>query len=218
MPGKAAQSDDQAVEKITATTKKSKRGGRRPGSGRKLGSGDGLTAKVQVCVTPEQKKTFDMIGGPRWLRGVLEREHGDEPLPEEGARPPQTGEQVPYGALFPCLNRPKSAAAGSREIDLHRTLVPSPETTLVVRVRNNDLVDEGILAADLLVVDRGVQPDNGSIVVLRFGECHLVRRLVVNGRRSEFHASAPGIEPLVPEEGDDWKVLGVVIGVVRTMR
>ncbi len=50
------------------------RGGARPGAGRKRGSGKGFTTKVQVCVTPEQKDRFELLGAADWLRSYLNGE------------------------------------------------------------------------------------------------------------------------------------------------
>lgn len=277
---------------------KSKRGGARPGAGRKLGSGEGLTSKLQVCVTPEQKEAFEALGGARWLRKLIERERLIQIVPDtptdfghligDGAkeRTDQEVSLVPPGSLFPRVhnhvngnghangsangfsnghangangtngtnginganghangngklngssNGHQNGAAngnghangngsslagpnGYGEVDFNSMLVPMPESAIVVRARNNDMLGAGIAQGDLIVVDRSVPPETGKVVLMRMESRYLVRRLIMNGPRSEFHVDSGKIDPVIPETDDDWQLVGVVTGLVRTMR
>ena len=52
-----------------------KRGGARPGAGRKSLSGSsGLTERFTTRLTPEQNKTLTRLGGAVWLRDMLDKE------------------------------------------------------------------------------------------------------------------------------------------------
>ena len=55
-----------------------RRGGTRPGAGRKPGWGECLSKTLQVCVTPSQEEIFRRLGGPKWLRAVLESQKEGE--------------------------------------------------------------------------------------------------------------------------------------------
>ena len=50
-------------------------------------------------------------------------------------------------------------------INLHEYLVEDPPATFIVRVRGDSMIGAGIADGDLLVVDKGLTPVNGDIVV-----------------------------------------------------
>lgn len=211
---------------------KSERGGRRPGAGRKLGSGKGLTAKLQICVTPVQAQTFKAIGSSRWLRRQLDR--------EKELKAEQRGRSVlrlPLEAQFPQLldeastpevtmQAPRrgraSVAKGPVEhksVNLMDMLVPSPESSLVLAAPDNGMKDAGICKDDLLIVDRSKEPCSGQVVLARVGDEFFVRRLVVaviDVSLVPEHASGKE-ETRTLDELDDWQLIGVVTSVIKRL-
>lgn len=208
---------------------KSVRGGRRPGAGRKPGSGLGLTAKLQICVTPTQAQTFKTIGGSRWLRRQLDR--------EKELKAEQRGRSVlrlPLEAQFVkepedmCIVQMQTARRGRaaskegvtyKSVDLMDMLVPTPSTALILAAPDNGMKDAGIVKGDMLVVDRSTEPCDGHVVLARVGEEYLVRRLsiaVLDVTLVPEHAGGKE-ETRVLDENEEWQVIGVVSNVIKRL-
>lgn len=53
----------------------------------------------------------------------------------------------------------------SQSLDLNKVLVRHPAATFYARVVGNSMIDAGVEEGDLLVVDRSLEPHNGSMAV-----------------------------------------------------
>ena len=53
----------------------------------------------------------------------------------------------------------------SQSLDLNKVLVRHPAATFYARVVGNSMIDAGVEEGDLLVVDRSLEPRNGSMAV-----------------------------------------------------
>lgn len=53
----------------------------------------------------------------------------------------------------------------SQSLDLNKVLVQHPAATFYARVVGNSMVDAGVEEGDLLVIDRSLPPQNGSMAV-----------------------------------------------------
>lgn len=53
----------------------------------------------------------------------------------------------------------------SQSLDLNKVLVQHPAATFYARVVGNSMVDAGVDEGDLLVIDRSLEPRNGSMAV-----------------------------------------------------
>jgi len=61
-------------------------------------------------------------------------------------------------------------------IDLSDYLAPHPDTSFLIRVEGESMVDAGIHPGDLLVVERGPEAKNGDIVIAQVGEQFTVKQ------------------------------------------
>ncbi|AXE32788.1 error-prone repair protein UmuD [Chromobacterium phragmitis] len=103
-------------------------------------------------------------------------------------------------------------------LNLQDYLVADPLATFMVRVRGDSMRDDGILDGDLLVVDKGEPPRHGDIVVAVVdGEFTVKRLRRVNGRCALLAAN-PDYPPIVPADGQELQVWGVVTACVRKIR
>ncbi len=50
-------------------------------------------------------------------------------------------------------------------LSLDEYLIQRPESSYLVKVRGDSMIDAGILPGDLVIVERGRQPQNGDIVI-----------------------------------------------------
>jgi len=100
-------------------------------------------------------------------------------------------------------------------LDINDLVVEHPESTFYVRVSGDSMDGAGIFDGDVLVVDRSLEPKDGSIVVAAvFGEL-VVKYLEKRSGRVELTSATEGYAPIDIAENDDCFVWGVVVGSVR---
>ena len=102
-------------------------------------------------------------------------------------------------------------------MDLNRHLVKNPAATFFVRVTGDSMVGAGIHHDDILVVDRSLQPRDGSVIIAALDGELTVKRIRIKRRKIT----------LVPENQDyaaqevspdsDFEVWGVVTNVIHSL-
>lgn len=202
----------------------SRRGGRRPGAGRKPVEGIRLDQTILVRITDAQKQTFTNLGGCTWIRRVLDANQGGL------ANVPGFVGQVKVDQLHPRLPLAEvSVQAGFptpaenyaiKDIDLNDLLVENPPATFLLRVRGDSMIDAGIFEGDLLVVDRSRMPKFGDIVVMQVNTEFTVKRYCKDDHGVVYlHAeNSSGTYPDIhPSEADEWRCFGVVRHVVKSL-
>lgn len=104
-----------------------------------------------------------------------------------------------------------------RTLDLNTLCIQHPAATFFVRAQGESMIEAGIFAGDILVVDRALTARHGDIVIARlFGEL-TVKELALRPqvRLVPRHAGWPEIP--IPE-GADLEILGVVTFVLHALR
>jgi DNA polymerase V len=61
-------------------------------------------------------------------------------------------------------------------LDLAEYLTPHPETSFLIRVEGESMIDAGINHGDLLVVERGKEARNGDVVIALIADQFTVKR------------------------------------------
>jgi DNA polymerase V len=126
-----------------------------------------------------------------------------------GMQRPLAGEAVAAGFPSPADDYVETA------LDLHQYLIAHPAATFYMRVSGDSMTGAGILAGDILVVDRSREPLDGVIVIAVVDGELTVKRLRRLRDRVELRAEHPGYRPLRLEGDMDAQIWGVVSGVVR---
>ncbi|PRP70852.1 hypothetical protein BUE93_09770 [Chromobacterium amazonense] len=103
-------------------------------------------------------------------------------------------------------------------IDLQAYLVADPLATFLVRVAGDSMRDAAIQEGDILVVDKGLAPRHGDIVIAAIDGEFTVKRLHVQGRRCMLLAANPDYPPIVPAGDQELQIWGVVTACVRKFR
>ncbi|MXY64100.1 MAG: translesion error-prone DNA polymerase V autoproteolytic subunit [Gammaproteobacteria bacterium] len=114
---------------------------------------------------------------------------GEHPNPGTSFRIPYFPGAVPAGFPSPADDYMDG------KLDLNEHLIRHPAATFYCRVSGSSMEGAGIFDGDLLVVDRAVEPEHGSIVVAVVdGEmtCKILDR--VRGRLLSANVSAPSIK------------------------
>lgn len=100
------------------------------------------------------------------------------------------------------------------EIDLAKILQPNPNTTYVIRVKGDSMIGANMPDGCLLVVDRGITPRSGMIVVAQLNGAFTIKRLIKAGRNWVLHAENPVYKPIVITPDNEFLVWGVVTNIV----
>ncbi|MGH9199433.1 MAG: LexA family protein, partial [Acidimicrobiia bacterium] len=94
-------------------------------------------------------------------------------------------------------------------------LFGDPSGLFALRVRGDSMVDAGILEGDYVIVRQQENADAGEIVVALVGDEATVKYLRPAEGRVELLAANAKYDPIVVQEGGDFRILGVVSGVIR---
>jgi repressor LexA len=148
--------------------------------------------------------------------GLLEKIPGTSRgyrLPGPENRPP---------VLVPLLGRVQAGALTTATEDLEGYIAVgsrfSQEELFALRVRGESMRDAAILDGDIVIVRRGLEARHGDIVVALVEEEATVKRLVKKRSGVELHPENPDFSPIIPEESDQFSLLGTVIEVRRYLK
>ena len=103
----------------------------------------------------------------------------------------------------------------SLKLDLNRELIKNPASTFYARVSGLSMVDEGINEGDLLVIDKSLEPRDGSLAVcyidgeftLKRFERHCEYGLLIPANK-EFH-------PIKVTAENDFIIWGIVTYIIK---
>jgi DNA polymerase V len=100
-------------------------------------------------------------------------------------------------------------------LDLNEHLVKNPAATFFVRVSGESMTGAGIFPGDLLVVDRSLTPESGSVVIAVLDGELTVKRLWRESGRVELRADNPAYAPIPLSGMMELDVWGVVRHVIH---
>jgi len=122
------------------------------------------------------------------------------------------GYQLPLAGLV-------SAGKPIEAIETHDTIeVPASmagEGSFVLRVKGDSMIGDGILDGDFVVVRKQDTAGNGQTVVALMDNEATVKKLHLEGNRVELHPSNPAMDSIVVEDSETFRILGIVVGVIR---
>ena len=102
-------------------------------------------------------------------------------------------------------------------INLSKELVKNSKTTFAVRVNGQSMIDAGIEDKDLLIVDKALEPKNKQIVLAVINGEFTVKRLLRDGEDLYLQAENVNYAPIKINENMDFRIWGVVLGVIKKM-
>lgn len=102
-------------------------------------------------------------------------------------------------------------------IDLNRELIRHPASTFCARVAGDSMRDSGIDDGDLLIIDKAIQPREGSIAVCFVDGEFTLKRISVRKDGIWLLPANPQYPELHVSEGSNFQVWGIVAYVVKSM-
>jgi len=104
--------------------------------------------------------------------------------------------------------------------DLKRDYIRHPEATFYAKVEGDSMRDAGIFDGDRVIIDRAVQPHDGSIVVAWWGGEGFTMKYLDLTHRNDGYIELRPANPDYPvfriDEPDLFEVWGVVVHLIRT--
>lgn len=190
-------------------TPPTRRGGPRPGAGRKAGSG--------VYGEPTAPVRLPVSAVPAVRAWLAARPLGRRPEEALGFTPSPTALPLPLYSARIAAGFPSPADDDLEgTLDLNAHLVTHPAATFFVRVRGDSMIGAGIHHGDLLVVDRALEAKSGAIVVAVVDGELTVKRLRIADERVWLVAENPAYPPLEVRDGQALHIWGVVAHAVRS--
>ncbi len=188
-----------------------KRGGARPGAGRKKGSsvyGESTQAiRIPESMIPEVKTMLSQ-------RQQLFKDSSVISLPSTS----------PSQLMIPLFSGKVAAGFPSpaddsieKTLDLNDLLIQKPAATFFVRAEGESMLGAGIHPNDILVVDRSIDPVVGKVVICALDGELTVKRLKKMGSEIVLGAENPAYSDIIMHEDVELIIWGVVTNVIHAL-
>lgn len=105
-----------------------------------------------------------------------------------------------------------------KRCDLNELLVTHPMATFFWRARGLSMLGAGIADGDILVVNRALAPQPGDVVVAEVDNAFTVKFLRRRAGNWRLCAADPTFPDVIPGDGQQLVVCGVVTAVVKRLR
>ena len=103
-------------------------------------------------------------------------------------------------------------------IDLNRELISNPASTFCARVIGHSMIDAGINNGDLLLIDKSLEPRDGSIAVCFLDGDFTVKRISIRPDGVYLTPANRQFPELRVNEESNFQIWGVVTHVIKAMR
>jgi DNA polymerase V len=102
-------------------------------------------------------------------------------------------------------------------IDLNEQLVHNKAATFYMRVNSSSMINAGIAAGDIVIVDRSIDPTNGMVVIVAIDGAMLIRRLEITFNSIRLVPETPKLATINVSTFSNFKIWGVVIYLIRNI-
>lgn len=117
--------------------------------------------------------------------------------------------KVPAGFPSPAQD------SNSDSIDLNRELIHNPSSTFCARVCGDSMIDCGISDGDLLIIDKAITPQDGSIAVCFIDGDFTVKRLTIKSDGIYLTPENKRYPPLKVPESSNFQIWGIVTHIIK---
>lgn len=197
------------------------RGGKRPGSGRPKGdsklytfrAGGDIARTLDACPDRSSfiKSCIKAASDGLDNAGL----HAVRATELRGLSIPSFDVRLVAGFPVPLDNDEKS-----QDIDMLRLLCPHPESSYLIRVQGESMIDAGIENGDIVIVDKSRrEPSGKEIAVCELNGEYTVKRVSVEKDGTRWLVPANPEFPRFPiTDGDSFSVWGIVTYIIHKAR
>jgi len=197
------------------------RGGKRPGSGRPKGDSKSYSFRVpgdiaKVIDSKEDKTAFIRHG----LELAIEASNAPKlsfvtASQVESLKLPLFDIRIVAGFPIPLDNDEKS-----QDIDMLRLLCPHPESSYLIRVQGESMIDAGIESGDIVIVDKSHRnPSEKEIAVCELNGEYTLKHFLRSDKGHGWLVPAnPDYPRIEVKESDDFSIWGTVTYIIHKAR
>lgn len=98
-------------------------------------------------------------------------------------------------------------------LTLDEYLISHPDSTFLIKVSGDSMIDAGIMPGDLVLMERGREPRTGDIVIAQVDHAWTMKYYEKQGCVIRLIAGNKKFPPIIPKE--ELRVAGVVVSVIR---
>lgn len=199
--------------------KEEHRGGRREGAGRPKGDSRLFSFR---CPGDIAEKLDRIDNRTEFIKKSLSRAlDGSDILPGMGraaAASQIAPMHLPYFDLkitagFPV---PLDNDEKSQSLELLTVLCPHPESSYLIRVKGNSMIDAGVYDDDIVIVDKSNRnPSPDEIAVCEINGEYTLKHFVKEGARGWLVPDNPAYSRRELHEGDDFSIWGTVTYIIH---
>ncbi len=119
--------------------------------------------------------------------------------------------EIPFYSAGVSAGKPSSADDPlEQSLDLNEYLIKHPIATFFVRVEGTSMLGAGIHSGDILIVDRALDAEPNSIVIVEMDGSFMVKRLVREDGRFYIQAENPSSKRIEMADDVHARIWGVV--------
>jgi DNA polymerase V len=104
-----------------------------------------------------------------------------------------------------------------RGIDLNEQLIRNKPATFFMRVNSDAMIGSGIHNHDVVIVDRSLEPKNGSVVIAVLDGEMLIRKLEINNNKKRLLPATSRLSAIEITESSSFAIWGVVTFVIHSL-
>ena len=207
---------------------KGKRGGRREGAGRPKGTSRSYNFRADKEVADyidRQENKTDFI------RNCISFTMQHQQSMAEEKRLSKLGEIIPAEKVKP-MNMPffdVKIVAGfpipmntdelAQDIELLQMLCPHPDSSYLIRVLGDSMIEADVKDGDILIVDKSLRnPTESQIAVCELNGEYTVKHVVKDKKGMWLVPANPEYPKIQITEGDDFSIWGVVTYIIHKSR
>jgi DNA polymerase V len=101
------------------------------------------------------------------------------------------------------------------KLDLNRELVKNPSSTFFARVSGTSMVDDGVDDGDLLVIDKSLSPEEGSLAVCYLDGEFTLKRIALKADHLLLVPANPEYNPIKVTADNEFLIWGIVRYIIK---
>lgn len=203
--------------------KKSQRGGKREGAGRPGSNSKLYTFRAPGCLIEYIDKQDNKTEFFKQciLQSIREEANALAQLGEVYSATQVKDLQIPFFDIglvagFPI---PLDNDERSQDIELLKMLCPHPESSYLIRVKGNSMIDAGINSGDIVIVDKSNRnPDETQVAVCEFNGEYTLKRFVKRDGAGWLVPSNPNYPEIKVTPDDQFSIWGTVTYIIHKPR
>ena len=107
----------------------------------------------------------------------------------------------------------------SQDIELLKMLCPNPESSYLIRVEGNSMIDAGIYSGDVVIVDKSNRnPDESQVAVCEFNGEYTLKRFMKHDGQGWLVPANPEFPQIMIRQEDRFSIWGTVTYIIHRPR